>query len=334
MKAGFLATCLFLILLSGVWGCSSSQKAATGLPEPPAWISERPVRTGFYYGIGSAPKRGSAQIYRQKAAEKALSDIAGQIATHIESQVSMYRVEDKFGIRETYESQIKTQSENFLEGQEVIDEYQNENLYYVLYRLSADTYQQKRAERKNKAFKSAEKHYYSGLKKAREGDYQLSVRFFLKAIEAVYPFRGEKTWIASENDTIDLFNDPLVKLKSISEQLKLSVSNNKIRISGDYFDGGELTFLVCDHLQRPVSAVPLLFSVEGGYLISNRTETDSMGNSQAPGINISEKRDQINLRAKIDFTQWVNHGTELIEIRNLVKKWPVSSSKVEVGKKQ
>jgi hypothetical protein len=332
MKAGILVTTgAILILLSGVWSCSSTKKTAASLPEPPNWISERPVRNGFYYGIGSAQKRGSAQIYRQRAAEKALSDIAGQIATHIESQASMYRVEDKFGVRETYDSHIKTQSEDFLEGQEVIDEYQNENLYYVLYRLSADTYQSKRAERKQKALKTAEKHYRSGLRKAQEGDYQLAFHFLLQCIETIYPFKSEKTWIVSENDTIDLFNAPLIKLKSFSEQFSLKASTNKTEVSGNFITGDEMFLSVRDHLNRPVSGVPILFSVEGGYLISNRAKTDSNGNCNGPKINISDNRDRINLNAKIDLAQWVNQGTELIEIRNLVKKWPVASCQVEVG---
>ncbi len=242
----------------------------------------------------------------------------------------MYRVEDKFGVREVYENRIKSQSEDFLEGQVVIDDYQNEHLYYVLYRLSASTYEQKRNKRKQKAFEAGEQFYYSGIEKAEEGAYQLSVHFLLKAIEAIYPFRAEKTWIVTNNDTIDLFANPLEKLKSISEELKLNASTTKNKVSGNFINGDDITFTTHDHHNRPVPAVPILFSIDGGYLISNREQTDSSGSCKAPAINIPNQQSRILLTAKIDLTQWVNQSTEIMEIRNLIKKWPVSTYTIEL----
>ncbi|WP_158275604.1 LPP20 family lipoprotein [Marinilabilia rubra] len=330
MNKVILVTGIVSFLFSGIWGCKAKKEAVKDYSQPPSWVSERPVNQGYYYGIGSAPKRGSAQIYRQRAAEKALSDIAAQIATHVKSKASMYRVEDKYGIREIYESQIKTQSEDFLEGQEVIDEYQNEDYYYVLYRLSAQTYEQKRNARKQGAFDAAEQFYLSGIKKAEEGEYQLSVHYLLKAIEIIYPFRGEETLVTNNQDTLDLFAGPLEKIKSIAHQLEISASAAQVKVSGDYFDGAEITYMVHDNLKRAVSEAPILFSVDGGYLISNRAKTDSSGKCTAPSIQISDKRNHTQLSASIDLSQWVNQGTEIMEIRNLIKQWTESSCEVKL----
>jgi len=330
MKKDFLITGILLLLFSGMWGCKTSKEAVKDYPQPPSWVSERPVNTGYYYGIGAAPKRGSAQIYRQRAAEKALSDIAGQIATHVKSKASMYRVEDKYGIREIYENQIKTQSEDYLEGQEVIDEYQDEKYYYVLYRLSAKTYEQKRNVRKQTSLEAAEQFYRSGISKAEEGEYQLSVHFLLKAIESIYPFRGEKTLIVANKDTLDLFADPLEKIKALSEQLKINPSSTQAKFSGDHFNGGEITYIVHDNLNRAISEVPILFSVNEGYLISNRDKTNSAGKCQAPSVKIPDKSNQIVLLAKIDLSKWIYQSTEIMEIRNLIKNWSESSCEVQL----
>jgi hypothetical protein len=306
-------------------GCKSSKKAARDYPEPPRWIMDRPVAPGYYFGTGSAVKRGSSQIYRQRAADKALADIAGQISMYINSNVSMYRVEDKFGVREVFENRIKTESEDFLEGQELIDEYENEEYYYVLYRLSKETYLQKRNERRKKAMEAALQNYKSGMEKLRERDYQLSVRFFVKSIENITPFWGEKTTIVSETDTIDLFADPLEKLKSVSGVLHLEPAFYEVN-SGNALS--ELFLTVTNHEGNPVEEVPLMFSLRGGYLISNRGKTDSSGRCNVPEMNIPESSSFVVLKAKVDYQHWINQSTENIEIRKLVKDWAISECEV------
>jgi len=323
--------CCYLIIilvlsLTAIGGCHSSKKTASDFPEPPAWIMDRPVSSGYYFGIGSVQKQGSSQLYRQRASDKALADIAGQISTNIKSDVSIYQVEDKFGVREVFENRIKTESEDFLEGQELMDEYEDDRYYYVLYRLSKETYRQKRTERRANALNAALENYKAGLEKLDAMEYQLSVFFLVKALENIAPFWDDKAIVSDGADTIDLFVNPLERIKKISSLLAVQASHNMIEQSNP--EG--LKFIVTDHMDRPVEGVPLLFFLNGGYLISNRSETGVDGYCDAPKLNISSNREKLILKAQVDFMRWINQSTENIEIRKLIKKWPVSECEVEL----
>ncbi|MGQ1889890.1 LPP20 family lipoprotein [Thermophagus sp. OGC60D27] len=320
-------TALTIALLTAIGGCRSSKDTAAGISEPPSWILNRPVLSGYYFGIGSVQKQGSSQLYRQRAADKAMADIAGQISTSIQSNVSIYQVEDKFGVREVFENQIKSESEDFLEGQELMDEYEDEQYYYVIYRLSKETYRQKREERRTKAINAALQNYKTGIEKLEINDYQLSVLFFVKALESISPFFDEKAVVADGSQTIDLFANPLEKLKNILALFTIKSSHQTMALS-DQLDG--LQFTVTADQGRPVKGVPIMFLLEGGYLISNRGETDINGQCGAPRLNYSNHRAKLTLTAKVDFMRWINQSTENIELRKLIKKWPVSECEVEL----
>lgn len=327
-----LLLCMMISALSLNSGCKSTKNASHGEAEKPSWMTERPVNPDYYYGVGSAPRRGSSDLYRRRAMEKALSDIAGQISMHINSNVSMYRVEDHFGVREVIENRIKAESENFIEGHEIMDEYEDENVYHVIYRLSKATYLQKRAERREKAIQIARENYLNGSEKASKGDYSMAVKHLVEAMETIHPFAGEGTIIAVNNDSVNLITSPPELLKKIFGRLSLEANPDTVETQTLRVKSGAAYFQVVDHLDRPVAETPILFDLSGGYLISNRSATNKNGRCDGPGMNLTKNSTSSKLTGRIDFYRLVSKHTEDIGIRNMVKDWPGDEVGVVVKK--
>ena len=89
----------------------------------------------------------------------ALNDIALQIATHIESNSFMHTVDIDGKSRELFEDKIKSSVVSYLEGQKLVDSYQNERNYYVYYSLDKVAYERTIQKHKRTAISTGLDYY-------------------------------------------------------------------------------------------------------------------------------------------------------------------------------
>ena len=82
----------------------------------PEWVTRHPVSDDIYIGIGQASLAESDYI--QIATRNALSDIASQIATKVESNSFFHQVDVDGHAREMFEDRINSNASAWLEGQD------------------------------------------------------------------------------------------------------------------------------------------------------------------------------------------------------------------------
>ena len=258
------------------------QTSAFGGTKKPSWIEQRPVNPLYYIGIGSAPKEGSEADYRQAAKDNALQDLSSEIQVNI-SSAFIHNLTEKSGIvEEDVKSQVQSSTKAFLEGYEAAGAWEDENTYWVYYRLSKDLYKQKRTERRESALKLALDLYKKAQQKTRSLDPASALRMYVQAVGAMQNFLTEPLKAKINGKTIILQNEVFNALQEVLTALELSAKSTRIsaKSSQALKEPLQVTAIFRDKsgTAHKVSGLPLNFSfVRGKGTLINYLETNSQG---------------------------------------------------------
>lgn len=182
----------FFIPLFLIFGCTTSKKAGKDyLADAPGWVRQSPNTPGYYHGVGSATKALTQMDFREKARQNALSGLAGNISVTISSSSVLNQFEYDKNYSEYFRDNIKLSSDEYLEGYELVDSWENDEQYWVYYRLSKEKYEQVKAQRKSAAIAKSEGNFEEAMDFKNSGNDKESIRFNIKALEDVKDFLGE-----------------------------------------------------------------------------------------------------------------------------------------------
>lgn len=319
----------FAVITLSFLGCASTSSRKT-VPERPAWMDNRPVNSQFFYGIGSALKKGSADRYRNEARENALSEMAGQINSKISSDMVLYKVEDRFGVREMLQNRVRSQSNEFLEGYEFVDAYEDEIRYYTFYRLSKQVFEDNKQKRKKIAADGAWLKYQQAVNHLHAKNYLMAYSFFVQTIEGIKEYLQEGVIIDTpQGYSVDLGNGSLTYLDEIISDLRIKSNISSLTITGEAPDEA-LIFTVTDKTGDPVPNMPVKFIYSGGYLLTDTGKTDENGTIQCPEFKAPAQSSRETLSAAIDLQALARMATYDIDIRRMLEKWNRPSVKVMI----
>ena len=210
----------FIITLN-LWllGCISM------LAQQPAWVTSHPTDDNSYIGIGFAPLKDPDYI--KKATQNALNDIALQIATRIESNSFMHTVDIDGKSRELFEDKIKSSVVSYLEGQKLVDSYQNDRNYYVYYSLD------KAQKHKRNAISTGLDYYNKAMQAMDANSLVNAVQLLGKGLEAVTP------WLFMDLTTTvngSRFNVPAELYNAYIQVFDgLTITVNQLNLEGEAF---------------------------------------------------------------------------------------------------
>jgi len=184
----------FLFMLLASCGRQKSQPTVTpiSLIPKPGWVQQRPVEVGQYIGIGVARKNPySPSDHLEAARKQALSDIAMQIKVRVDANSTQSQYEDKQSFSEEFRSFTRTMAQAELEECQLVDTWQNEQEYWVFYRLSQEEYRKARARKIQLAVDQALSHLQTARQSTRHSDVVAAYDFCLRALDRLAPFSGE-----------------------------------------------------------------------------------------------------------------------------------------------
>ena len=142
-----------MLVLFTLWACSSQKEISRNEPiEPilPTWAQSRPISSTYYIGIGVAQK-GSGQDFRGVAKENALSDLASEIKVNVNSNSLLYTLEREYKFEQEFRETIRTSTDLDLEDFELVENWEDENSYWMYYRLNKATYAENQRQKKEAA---------------------------------------------------------------------------------------------------------------------------------------------------------------------------------------
>lgn len=193
---------LFMVLVF-LTNCNSNKKTIQSeiIEIKPTWVDHKPINPEYYYGVGKADKKYHNSDYQQSAKKMALEDLSSEIEVKLDAKSVLYQKENSREYYESYQSTIQIEVTQNISGFEPVDSWNNENEYWVLYRLSKTKYAHIEAEKRNKAISKA-LHYVDEAELSSE--IKKKIDNLTLALQSIKPYLNKPLKTTHHNSTIYL----------------------------------------------------------------------------------------------------------------------------------
>jgi hypothetical protein len=308
----------FIILLVLITACVAKKKTAE-FEAQPAWMKQKPIVTGYYVGIGSAKKVGISSEYISNARKDALADLAGEVSVQVSSTSVYHTIENKYGHIESYDQRIETTVDDYLEGFEPVEIYENADSYWVYYSISKAVYFEKKELKKQEALMTALAKYNSGVQEDKSNKPKEALAFYLQGLQAIKPYLKEETSVIANDSKIDIGNQLFSSMDQLLSALSVSAETGDVKVKrGTLFDQS-LKFKVL-YKNQPAPGIPVEFVYSGGYLKIDRNFTDVNGLAILQPEIIYSRNKQEQISASINLKEIASRAVDDTFIRGLILK--------------
>lgn len=320
---------LVLPLISAILlGCGSSSKMAQ-TPPTPSWVQGRPTQAGYYIGIGSARK--TTPDYQQAAKQSALADLASDISVSISSQSVLNAFESQNYFSEDFRSSIRAEAQKELEGYEVVDTWEDQNTYWIYFRLSKETYKRMVEEKKAAAAAKSLDFYDKAIKALDANDAKSALLMLVKALEPIKPYFAETITTTYHDKQIFLGNEIITTLTNTLSSLTIS-GPKTVEVKLGWGIGSEqLTYSVNNNNGIPQRAMPLKVTYTERPLANNRIVTNQQGEASLSIDAVRSRKANENINIEIDFEAIVKEGTRDFAIGKILSRMKTPSAETRIN---
>jgi hypothetical protein len=276
MRYKILIVSLLAIILGG---CGGAKKTSTPPPKPtPNWVSSRPSSAMYYYGIGAARITSDPSQYQQAARQNALADMSSEISISISSNSVLHAFESNLNFREDFTSTIKAQTQQDLEGYELVDSWEDLNNYWVFYRLSKAEFNRLKELRKNNAVTRSLDLFSSGIIARNTGSIRVSLVQLIKALEPIKPYFSEPLPVEYNGSQIFLGNEIFKELSTTIAAIEIAPIHAWISAkTGQSISSTMLKFEARHKQYGIIAELPLVVNYTERPLRNNKQRTASNG---------------------------------------------------------
>lgn len=314
-KSKTLISLVFTLLL--VSGYDIEQVEA----KKPKWVKDRPVDQNYYIGIGKANKE-SSENYLEVAKNKALSDMISEISVNISSNSVLYQIEDKEGLRETYQERIKLATKDYIEGYEIVDSWESKEEYWVYYRLSKAEYKRRKQEILDRAINLSKDFYEKAKEAEKEFDIHNALIYYVKSFDAIKKHIGEDLSVFTLEGKIYLDNAIYQSIQGILSRIIITPGKEIFTIkslSSEHEPVYVNVKLNTDQGPQILDNVPVLFSYAKHKLTGiEEVITDSKGVAECTKANMVPKGKNQIIKAKFNIDSYFKETTEDNILKNIV----------------
>jgi len=326
----------FLVFALVLSGCFSTRKAQQPPQSPkPEWVQSRPTSPLYYYGIGAARKTADVSQYQQAARQSALADMAGEISINISSNSLLHAFESNLSYREDFTSIIRAQTQQELEGYEMMDSWDSADSYWVFYRLSKSHYQQLKEQKKSNAVARSLDFFSGGINACDAGNIRQALVQLVKALEPIKPYFSEPLPVEFRGAQIYLGNEVYKELSATLSGLEIVPLQGEVSVkTGKGIDASSLRFQSRFRTIGNVADLPLIVTYSEKPLRNNRKRTDRNGIASFEVDMVRSAKSHETLLATVDMDEILNEGTTDPMIRRLVSRLslPEGSIRINIAK--
>lgn len=289
----------FLICFS-VWGQKNDDKSLSIEAPPPDWVSQRPVSSYKYIGIGVASKIGNPN-YQFEAKKNALYDLTSEIKANISSNSMLYSVQNDNKFSQTFNSLVTLKSVENIEGYQLIGTYENDKQYWVYYELDKQEYIKQKEQKKKSTLSKAAEIIKLSLNDDNQKNYSAGLRKKIQAFSILVPYLNEEIDFKEYNipnikNIFDLTKDIQLKLQSIN--IKQPTSIPVVKPYQQKYNPIKITALIYNHLlaQFPFS----VFYDDEIIQTQDKAVSDNNGNLDIVPLYVQANFQMVNLEVQPD----------------------------------
>lgn len=306
---------ILLIILSS---CAAKKQAAE-FEAQPLWMKQKPVEYGYYIGVGSSKKVGTIQQYQEAAKKDALADLAEEISVNVSSTSVLHTIETQKGLSETYDQKIQISTDDYLEGFEPVDFYENENSYWVYYLISQAMYREKKEEKKQQALEAAKTKYLAGQKEEDQLHAREAISFYLQGLQAIAGYLNEETQTDINGATLDVGNELYASLIEVVSSLKIEADTSLASVKRGNSLDKPLRFTTF-YKSEPEKGLPVKYAYSGGYLQKDSDVSNENGRVELWPGKITSKNKKEQITASINMEEMAQKAVDNLFIRGLLSK--------------
>lgn len=320
----------FIIVLSIVLLAScAAKKQAAEFEAQPTWVKQKPIVSGYYIGVASVKKVGTSAQYIAKARQEALTDLAESVSSNVSSTSVLHSIETEYGFSESFDQKIQISTDDYLEGFDPVESYENESSYWVYYKISKSTYQEMKEKRKREAVATALAKYESGLTEQNLNKPKEALSFYLQGLQAIKRYLNEETPTSLNGSNVDIGNELYSSATAILNSLEISSMTNEIKVKRGESFNENLVFSV-NYNGKAVQGIPVEFSYTGGYLKKDRQNSDSNGKVYLEPEILHSRNGKEQISAKINLIELSQKAVDDLFIRGLITKRRLKPASVNV----
>ncbi len=300
--------------------------------EEPDWVKNRPLSKTHYIGIGSALKSDHPNDYRQICKDHALQDLSSEISINISSDFLIKLVEISGMPEEEVRSQVRATTQASLEGYELVDRWEDEDEYWMYYRLSKDLYHKQKEVRLKKSKSLALDLFKHARQNETKNDMASALLFYLQALDNVKGFVGEPLQADYQGRQIYLQNEILSSMQSLINKIQLVAVEAKRKASFG------------QPLKKPLAVrafytnsagenvnlqnIPIRFSfIKGDGELVERNATNSEGIAYCQVTKIKDKTNLQLIKARLDL-YGIKNDNEALLMQNILKSFSPPETKI------
>lgn len=320
----------YLVILLVIFSSCAAKKQAAEFEARPDWVKQKPIIPGYYVGIASVKKVGTSAQYISQARQGALADLAESVSSNVSSTSVLHSIETEYGFSETFDQKIQISTDDYLEGFDPVDFYENESSYWVYYKIAKSTYHEMKEKKKREAIATALANYQSGYQAQNNNKPQEAISFYLKGLQAIKRYLNEETPADLNGNNVDIGNELYTATSSILNALSIEAKTGEINVKrGNSFDNN-LIFVV-KYNNEKVQGIPVEFKYTGGYLKKDRQVSDANGLVQLEPEILQSRNGQEQITAEINLKELAQKSVEDVFIRSLILKRKLKSASVKVN---
>jgi hypothetical protein len=291
-----------------LWTSSCNTQKETAIQEKidkdaPGWMAERPMSSSYYIGIGGASKSKHVIDYVQVAKKNALEDLSGEISVTLDVNSVLFQFEDSKRFKEEYESSIRVQTQQHLEGFEVVDSYETDEEFWVFYRLSKTKWDEIRRQRKDQAIAKSRDLSDRADLEMQELRYDQALRNYFRAFEAIKEYMGEPLEVFTDSGIIYYGNELFNKLNTCMSNIQLNPLSSEIRVVMGRSDGNsKLVVRVENKEGLNLAGIPVTFAYSEKLRLRHMdiTDTDGLAEYFIPNITDTRAGQYISVQVDLD----------------------------------
>ncbi len=278
----FLPVLVTFTLATGVVinsGCKSSQPTVETVPTNPKpdWVTQRPIDAQYYIGVGIASKMIHRNDFQVVAKKNALEDMVGEINVKVSANSMLFSYEKGGRVGDEYKSFTKVTALEQVENFEVVDSWENNEEFWILYRLSKAQYQADKEKRIAIALEEAKAFAQIGVENEKNGAISKAFDGYFKALKSIEPYLSESLETNFQGEQVFFGAFIQQSIEELSQAIRIQPITSKLEVYwGQELSKNELSFELT-HQGKAIQQIPVQFQFDFGRIRPKSMKTTSEG---------------------------------------------------------
>lgn len=200
-----------------------------GQTEKPAWVTAKPNDVNYYTGVGVANKK--LNDYAGVAKKNALQDLVSEIRITVSSTSILNQIDKNYQFKEEYESKIKTSAAAEIQDFERVAAFEDEDTYWVYYRLSKATFSAQKQKSLDDAKLMALQFFDKAIKAEQDNSIATAIDFYFRTLLTLKDYWGDNIEVIHQGKPLFLSIESYARLQQLLDQVNIKPATNTVRLA-------------------------------------------------------------------------------------------------------